>query len=53
VLSRQHKRALPKRSAIDLIALFTYNVKTAFANGKEVTIFILNIQKAFDAILKR
>jgi hypothetical protein len=53
VLSRQHREALLKRSAIDLVTLFTHNIKTALANGKEVTMFTLNIQRAFDAVLKR
>jgi hypothetical protein len=53
VLSSQHKGALSKRLAIDLITLFTYNVKAALARGKEVTIFTLDIQEAFDALLKR
>jgi hypothetical protein len=53
VLSRQHREALPKRSAINLIALFTHDIKAAFAHGKEVTMFTLNVQKAFDAVLKR
>jgi hypothetical protein len=53
VLSPQHRGALPKRLAIDLIALFTYNIKAALARGKEITMFILDVQKAFDALLKR
>jgi hypothetical protein len=53
VLSLQHKEALLKRSAIDLVALFTYDVKAAFTRGKEVIMFILNVQKVFDALLKR
>jgi hypothetical protein len=53
VLSPQHKGALLKRSAIDLVALFTYNVKAALTRGKEVTMFTLNVQEAFDALLKR
>jgi hypothetical protein len=53
VLSRQHKRALFKQLAIDLVTLFTYNIKTVLAHGKKVTMFTLDIQKAFDAILKR
>jgi hypothetical protein len=53
VLSSQHKGALFKRLAIDLVALFTYNVKAALAHSKEVTMFTLNIQKAFDALLKK
>jgi hypothetical protein len=38
---------------MDLVALFTYNIKAALAHSKEVTIFILNIQEAFNALLKR
>jgi hypothetical protein len=53
VLSPQHEGALPKRSAIDLVALFTYNVEAALARGKEVTMFTLDVQGAFDALLKR
>jgi hypothetical protein len=53
VLSPQHKGALLKRLTIDLITLFTYNIKVAFARSKEVIMFILNIQEAFDALLKR
>jgi hypothetical protein len=53
VLSPQHKRALSKQLAIDLITLFTYNIKAALTRGKEVIIFTLNIQEAFNALLKR
>jgi hypothetical protein len=53
VLSPQHKGALSKRSAMDLIALFTYNIEAAFTCDKKVTMFILNVQEAFDALLKK
>jgi hypothetical protein len=53
VLSKQHKRAFSKWLAINLIVLFTCDVKTAFAHDKKVIIFTFNVQKAFDAILKR
>jgi hypothetical protein len=53
VLSPQHKGALFKRLAIDLVALFIYNVKAALARGKEVTMFTLNVQRIFNALLKR
>jgi hypothetical protein len=33
--------------------LFTYNIKTAFIRGKKVIIFTLDIQRIFDAILKK
>jgi hypothetical protein len=53
VFSRQHREALFKQLAIDLITLFTYNIKTALIYSKEVTMFTLNIQKTFNVILKR
>jgi hypothetical protein len=53
VLSPQHRRALPKQLTIDLVVLFTYNIKAALAHSKEVTMFTLNIQGAFNALLKR
>jgi hypothetical protein len=53
VLSKQHKGAFFKRSAINLVALFTYNIKVAFVNSKEVIMFTFNVQGAFDTVLKR
>jgi hypothetical protein len=53
VRSKQHGGALPKRSAMDLVALFTHNVEAALAHSKEVTMFTLDVQGAFDAVLKR
>jgi hypothetical protein len=53
VLSLQHKEAFPKQLAMDLIALFIYNIKAALVRSKKVIMFIFNIQKAFDALLKR
>jgi hypothetical protein len=53
VLSKQHKEALFKRSVIDLITLFTYNIKAALTRGKKVIMFTPNIQKTFNVILKR
>jgi hypothetical protein len=53
VLNRQHEGAFLKQLAINLIALFTHDIKAAFVHSKKVTIFTLNIQEAFDAILKR
>jgi hypothetical protein len=43
VLSPQHKRAFSKQLAIDLVALFTYNIKAALARSKEIIMFTLNI----------
>jgi hypothetical protein len=53
VLSSQHKKALFKRLVINLITLFTYNIKAVLIRGKKVIMFTLNIQRAFDALLKR
>jgi len=53
VLNPQHGRALPKRATMDLVAAFTHDVEAAFAAGKKVTIITMNIQRAFDALLKR
>jgi hypothetical protein len=53
VFSKQHREALFKQLAINLIALFIHDVKAALINSKEVTIFILNVQEAFNIILKR
>jgi hypothetical protein len=36
-----------------LITLFTYNIKTALIRSKKVIMFIFNIQKAFNTLLKR
>ena len=51
MFSNQHRGALPKRSAIDLVASFTYNIKKAIAEGKQVIIVTLDVQGAFDALL--
>jgi len=51
VVSSQHGGALPKRSAIDLVASFTHDVEKAMAEGKQVTMVTLDIQGAFDALL--
>ncbi|RAL61113.1 hypothetical protein DID88_010452 [Monilinia fructigena] len=53
VISPQHGGALPKRSAVDLVASFVYDVESAFAQGKEVTLVTLDVQGAFDALLPR
>jgi hypothetical protein len=53
VLSPQHKEALLKQLAINLVTLFTYNVKAALVCSKEIIMFILNIQKTFNTLLKK
>jgi hypothetical protein len=51
VFSNQHGGALPKRSAMDLVASFTHDIEEAMANGKQVTIVTIDVQGAFDALL--
>jgi ribonuclease HI len=53
VLSPQHGGALPKRSAMDLVAAFTHDVETAFIAQKSVTMITMDVQGAFDALLVR
>jgi hypothetical protein len=38
---------------MDLVALFTYNVKAALMCNKEVIMFTLDMQKVFNALLKK
>jgi hypothetical protein len=52
ILSPQHLGALPKRSAMDLLASFTHNTQRAWALGKKVTMVTMDFQGAFDALLK-
>jgi hypothetical protein len=48
----QHGGALPKRSAADLTAAFTHDTEAAWVHGKHVTMVTLDVQGAFDALLK-
>jgi hypothetical protein len=43
ILSPQYGGALPKRSAIDLVAAFTHNVELAMAAGIQVTIVTIDV----------
>ena len=52
VLSPQHGGALPKRSAMDLVAAFTHDVEKAFSSGQHVAMVTMDVQGAFDALLK-
>jgi ribonuclease HI len=52
ILSPQHGGALPKRSAIDLTATFTHDTEAAWVKGQHVTMVTLDVQGAFDALLK-
>ena len=51
VVSSQYGGALPKRSAMDLVASFTHDVEKAMAEGKQVIMVTLDVQGAFDALL--
>ncbi|EDN08379.1 conserved hypothetical protein [Histoplasma mississippiense (nom. inval.)] len=53
VVSPQHGGALPRRSAMDLVAAFTHEVEAAFAQNKEVSMVTMDVQGAFDAVLRR
>jgi hypothetical protein len=52
VISPQHVGAVPKRSAMDIVAAFTHDVEQALAVGKRVTMVTMDVQGAFDALLK-
>lgn len=52
VISPQQVGAVPKRSAMDIVAVFTYDVEQALAVGKRVTMVTMDVQGAFDALLK-
>jgi hypothetical protein len=38
---------------MDLVAYFTYDVESALAVGYKVTMVIMNVQGAFNALLKK
>lgn len=51
ILSKQHAGALPKRSAMDLVASLTHDLETALLKKKCATLVTLDVQGAFDALL--
>ncbi|EDO03843.1 hypothetical protein SS1G_06324, partial [Sclerotinia sclerotiorum 1980 UF-70] len=53
VISPQHCGALPRRSGTDLTAAFTHDAELALATGNVVSIVTMDVQGAFDALLKR
>ena len=53
ILSAQHAGASPKRSTMDLVASFVYETENALAAGLEVSMVTIDVQGAFDALLKR
>lgn len=52
VLSPQHGGALPKRSTMDLVASFVHDAEKALLKGLKVSMVTLDVQGAFDALLK-
>ncbi|KAF4467395.1 reverse transcriptase domain [Fusarium albosuccineum] len=45
-------RALPKRSAIDPVTALIHDIKEAFARKKVATLVTMNIQGAFDTVMR-
>jgi len=52
ILSPQHGGALPKRSAMDLVTSFVHDVETAWSRHEHVSMATMDVQGAFDALLK-
>ncbi|EXU95102.1 reverse transcriptase domain protein [Metarhizium robertsii] len=52
VLHLQQAGALPKRSAVDLVTALIYDIEKAFAWKLVATLVTMNIQGAFDTVLR-
>ena len=52
VLHPQQAGALPKRSAVDLVAALVHDIEVAFAKGQVATMVTMDIQGAFDTVLR-
>lgn len=52
VLARQLAGALPKRSATDLTTALTHNIERALADGQVATLVTMDIQGAFDCVMR-
>ena len=52
VLHPQQAGALPKRSAVDLVAALVHDIEEAFAQKKEATLVTMDIQGAFDTVMR-
>ena len=53
LLSPQLGGALPKRSTMDLVASFVHEAERALAKNLRVSMVTMDVQGAFDALLKR
>ncbi|XP_044715050.1 reverse transcriptase (RNA-dependent DNA polymerase) domain-containing protein [Hirsutella rhossiliensis] len=52
VIHSQHAGALPKRSALDLALALLHDAETALTEGKVATLITMDIQGAFDTVLR-
>jgi ribonuclease HI len=52
VLHPQQAGALPKRSAVDLVAALIHDIEEAFARKQVATLVTMDIQGAFDTVLR-
>jgi ribonuclease HI len=52
VLHPQQAGALPKRSATDLVTALIHDIEEAFARNKVVTLVTMDIQGAFDTVMR-
>ncbi|KAL9563921.1 hypothetical protein ACKAV7_011956 [Fusarium commune] len=52
VLHPQQAGALPKRSATDLVTALIYDIEEAFARKKVATLVTMDIQGAFDTVMR-
>jgi hypothetical protein len=52
ILHPQQARALPKRSATDLVTTLVYDIKEAFVCKKVATLVTMDIQGAFNTIMR-
>ncbi|KAI9146760.1 putative RNA-directed DNA polymerase from transposon BS [Paramyrothecium foliicola] len=53
VLHSQQCGALPKRSAVDLVAALIHDIEEAFAKKQVVTLVTMDIQGAFDTVMRK
>lgn len=53
IISPQHAGAIPGRSATDLVASFIHDTELALKRGQHVSLVTMDVQGAYDALLKR
>ncbi|OAQ65636.1 endonuclease/reverse transcriptase [Purpureocillium lilacinum] len=52
ILHPQQIGALPKRSAVDPVAALVHDIETALANGQVATLVTMDVQGAFDTVMR-